>query len=165
MARAPLDAIDILEADHRELGELFERVRRRTCIGKGKEALVGEICLALKRHFTIEEEVAYPAFRAADVGIEVIDEAEIEHEAIKQLIARLQSMGAADPHYDARVTVLWAYWKHHVTEEESAMFPRARSSDADLEALGKDLIEFKRQLAVGGLPHAAESMLGIGAGV
>ena len=160
-----MNAIDILKVDHREVEELFEKVKKRSCIGKEREALVGEICLALKNHSTIEEEVAYPAFRAAGIESHILDEAEVEHESIKQLISNLQTMGASDPHYDARITVLFEYVKHHVREEEGEMFPKVRASAADLEAIGKDLTEFKRQLAVGSSRHAAENMLGIGTAI
>ena len=165
MARAALNAIDILKADHREVEELFDKVKKRTCIGKEREALVGEICLALKNHATIEEEVAYPAFRAAGVESHVLDEAEIEHDSIKQLIVSLQTTGANDPHYDARVTVLGEYVKHHVREEEGEMFPRVQASGADLDAIAKDLIEAKRQLGAGSSSPETRNMLGIGTGI
>ena len=165
MARAALNAIDILKADHREVEALFEKVKQRTCIGKEREALVGEICLALRNHATIEEEIAYPAFRAAGVESHILDEAEVEHDSIKQLIVSLQSTGANDPHYDARVTVLGEYVKHHVREEEGEMFPLAQASDGDLDAIGKDLIEMKRQLGVGSSLPPTRNMLGIGTAI
>ncbi|MGH6645128.1 hemerythrin domain-containing protein [Hypericibacter sp.] len=165
MARAALNAIDILKADHREVEALFEKVKQRTCIGKEREALVGDICLALKNHAAIEEEIAYPAFRAAGVESHILDEAEIEHDSIKQLIASLQSTGANEPHYDARVTVLGEYVKHHVREEEGEMFPLAQASDADLDAIGRDLIEVKRQLDAGSSSQRTRNMLGIGTAI
>lgn len=165
MTRAALNAIDILTADHREVEALFTKVRQPTCIGKEREALVGEICLALKNHAAVEEEVAYPAFRAAGVDSPILDEAEVEHDSIKQLIASLQSMGVNDQRYDARVTVLGEYVKHHVREEEGKMFPLAQASGADLEAIGRNLIEVKRQLGVGSSPGPARNMLGIGTGI
>ena len=165
MARAALNAIEILKADHREIEALFEKVRQRTCIGKEREALVREICLALTNHATIEEEVAYPAFRAAGVESHILDEAEVEHDSIKPLIASLQSLGANDPHYDALVTVLGEYVKHHFGEEERAMFPLAQAADADLDALGRDLIEMKRQLGAGCMPRRTRNMLGVGTAI
>jgi hemerythrin superfamily protein len=160
-----VNAIDILKADHREVEELFEKVRKRTCIGKEREALVGEICLALKNLATIEEEIAYPAFRAAGVESHLLDEAEIEHETIQQLIVSLQTMGANDPYYDARVTVLGEYVKHHIREEEDEMFPRVQASEADLDSIAKDLIEVKRQLGAGVSSWSPRNMLGLGTAI
>lgn len=165
MARAALNAIDILMADHREIEALFEKVKQRTCIGKEREAMVQEICLALTDHAAIEEEVAYPAFRAAGVESHILDEAEVEHDSIKQLIVSLQSAGANDPHYDARVTVLGEYVKHHFGEEEREMFPLAQAADADLDALGRSLIEAKRQLGAGSSPRRTRNMLGLGTAI
>lgn len=105
-----------------------------------------QICEALTVHAQIEEEIFYPAAREAIDDDDLLDEAEVEHASAKQLIAEIQSMTVEDRLFDAKVTVLGEYINHHVEEEESEMFPEARSSDLDLKKLGAQLEERKAEL-------------------
>ncbi|RYG94640.1 MAG: hemerythrin domain-containing protein [Alphaproteobacteria bacterium] len=111
-----------------------------------KQALADKICLALTVHAQIEEEIYYPATRAAIDDDDLLDEAEVEHASAKQLIAEIQSMKAGDRLFDAKVTVLGEYIDHHVEEEETEMFPESRETDLDLKALGAQMAERKAEL-------------------
>ncbi len=99
--------------------------------------LAEQICQMLTVHATAEEEIFYPAVRAADVDEDLLDEAEVEHASAKDLIAQIQSMSPEDDLYDAKVTVLGEYINHHVEEEEGEMFPKARRAKVDLVGLGR----------------------------
>ena len=109
-----------------------------------KSELVETICGELVVHAQIEEEIFYPALRAAgDKKLqELLDEAEVEHSGAKDLIAQLEDATPEEPLYDAKVTVLGEQIKHHVKEEEGEMFPMAKKSkDLDLDALGEQMRE------------------------
>jgi hemerythrin superfamily protein len=139
------DAIALLRADHERVKEMFgrfENVRGRD----RKENLVEQICLELQVHTAIEEEIFYPAVREAIDDADLMDEALVEHQSAKDLIAQLQSTSAGDDLYDARVTVLGEYVLHHVKEEQGEMFPKARKAGLDLRALGERMQERKAQL-------------------
>ena len=109
-----------------------------------KSELVETICGELVVHAQIEEEIFYPALRAAgDEKLqELLDEAEVEHNGAKDLIAQLEDATPEEPLYDAKVTVLGEQIKHHVKEEEGEMFPMAKKlRNLDLDALGQQMRE------------------------
>ncbi|WP_404713800.1 hemerythrin domain-containing protein [Sphingomonas sp. MMS24-J13] len=144
-AAKPADAIKLLKDDHKEVKGWFKDYEKLEDEGE-KLALVQKICLALKVHTQIEEEIYYPAAREAIDDDDLLDEAEVEHASAKQLIAEIEAMSPGDRLYDAKVTVLGEYVAHHVEEEESEMFPESRDSPLDLKALGVQMAARKAEL-------------------
>ena len=140
----PRDAIEMLTEDHQRVQKLFKRFEK---IEREDEEslrdLVDRAIGELQVHSMLEEELFYPAVRAQindDEGEDLLNEAEVEHEAVDELIAKLQELEAGDPMYSAYFTVLTEYVKHHVKEEERELFPRVRKlQDLDLEQLGRDM--------------------------
>lgn len=104
------------------------------------------ICAELTAHATAEEEIFYPAARAAIDKVELIDEADIEHASAKDLIAQIEASSPADDHYDAKVKVLGEYIDHHVQEEEGEMFPKVRRAKVDTVALGEQIAARKEEI-------------------
>ncbi|MEC5218220.1 hemerythrin-like domain-containing protein [Actimicrobium sp. GrIS 1.19] len=112
-----------------------------------KKKLADAICAALTVHATVEEEIFYPAVRASvPNGKPMIDEATVEHAGAKDLIAQLLSMDANEELFDAKIKVLSEQIEHHVKEEESEMFVRAKKSALDLVALGEQMAARKEEL-------------------
>lgn len=145
-ANAP-DAITLLKSDHREVEGWFEDFEN-TNSGAKKAKLARQICTALKVHTQIEEEIFYPACREAGIEDDMMDEADIEHDSAKKLIAEIEAGKPGDDHYDARVKVLSEMIKHHVKEEEQrdGMFAKAKKADLDLDALGAKMQARKEKL-------------------
>ena len=137
-------AIVLLKKDHREVDALFDQFEEAEA-EREKLALVEKITLALKVHAQIEEELFYPAERG-EVDDDTLDEALVEHAGMKELISQIESMRPGDELFDAKVTVLGEYVRHHVREEESQMFPQAKKSDLDLDSIGERLAERKKEL-------------------
>ncbi len=145
----PKDAVQLLTADHKEVKGLFTRYQKLVDDEAGAEerqTLAEQICEMLTVHATIEEEIFYPAARAALEDQDMLDEAEVEHASAKDLIAQIEGMSPDDDLYDAKVTVLGEYIDHHVKEEEGEMFPKCRKADMDLSALGEELEARKTEL-------------------
>jgi hemerythrin superfamily protein len=142
------DAIKLLTEDHNKVKKLFKEFKKlaEKKDEEGKEELAGQICKELTVHAQLEEEIFYPAVRAAIEDDDLMNEALVEHTSAKELIAQIQSMKASDPMYDAVVTVLGEYINHHVEEEQNEMFPKAQKSDMDLEELGLEMAERKEAL-------------------
>src|SRR6201747_1167537 len=144
---AKIDAIALLKADHRKVEDLFEKYET----ARSKKAdIARQICMELTIHTMIEEEIFYPACREAGVESDMMDEANVEHDGAKVLIAELESGSPDDDFYDAKVKVLSEEIKHHVKEEEQrgGIFTEARKADLDLDALGEQMATRKKELMV-----------------
>ena len=137
-----LDAIELLEKDHDDVDRLFkdyEELVEGNCSPEDRRLMSTRICGMLAVHAMIEEEIFYPAARAAKVDSDLLDEAEIEHGSMKELIAHVGEASATQRLYDARVKVLGEYVRHHVKEEEGDLFPACRKAGMDTEKLGERL--------------------------
>jgi hypothetical protein len=151
------DAIALLKADHRKVEGLFAEFKAATKTAK-KLALAKQICTELTIHTTIEEEIFYPACKGA-VEDDLLDEAYVEHDGAKILIAELENGVPDDPFYDAKMTVLSEQIKHHVKEEEKrseGMFAQAKAAGLDMDAIGASMAarkkEMLKQFKAAGLP-------------
>lgn len=125
-----MDAVDVLMADHREAEEVFEAFEKAKGAER-KKALADKVCLALKVHMQVEEEIFYPESREAGVEGDDLDEGIAEHDAAKNLIAEIEGMKPGDDLYDAKVHVLSEEIEHHVKEEEEegGIFAQARKKE------------------------------------
>ena len=150
-----VDAIKLLTDDHKEVHALFQKYLKleaadsknaKNAKSDERESIAGEICDMLTVHTTIEDEIFYPAARAAKVDANLLDEAKVEHASCKDLIAQIRSMSAEGDLYDAKVTVLSEYVDHHVKEEQDELFPKCRKSNMDLDEIGLQLAERKHAL-------------------
>ena len=157
MAAKKPDAVALLKADHRKVEELFEKFKQGESMDD--EALVLEICTELTIHSMLEEEIFYPACQKALDDEEPVNEAYVEHDGAKVLIAELLDSEVDNVFFAAKVTVLSEMIKHHVGEEEETLFPEAERSGLDMEALGEKMLERKEKLiakfAKGKLPPPA----------
>ena len=143
--RDPL-AISLLKKDHREVAAMFEEYEQLEAEAE-KLALFNKIALALKVHTQIEEEIFYPEERG-EVEDDLLDEAYVEHQGAKNLIAEIEGMTPSDQFYDAKVKVLGEYITHHVKEEEQpgGLFAQAKKGDEDLDEMGQRLKARKAEL-------------------
>ena len=150
--RTEKDACDLLDTDHKNVKKMFKayeelmKSRGRT-VAQKKMDLAHEICRELSAHAQVEEEIFYPALRAVLKDTDLLAEAEVEHASAKDLIAQIKGMTEVDEMFDAKVTVLGEYIDHHVKEERTEMFPKARAArKLDLIAIRDQLMARKEEL-------------------
>lgn len=123
-----MDAITLLKNDHRTVEDLFKRFEQagdRAYVQKRQ--IVDRIIEEFSVHAAIEEQVFYPAARAAvpdteDLALESLE----EHHIVKWSLSELVDMDPAHERFDAKVTVLIENVRHHVEEEETELFPMVR---------------------------------------
>lgn len=144
---ARMNALALLKADHRKVNALFGKYKSAGS-AEEKSSLARQVCTELIVHTRLEEEIFYPACREAGVEDAALDEAQVEHDSAKVLMAGLLHNQPDSPFYDARMAVLTEYIKHHVAEEEKpgGIFARARAARLDMNALGLRLQERKEEL-------------------
>ncbi|MFM0323156.1 hemerythrin domain-containing protein [Caballeronia glebae] len=143
------DAIQLLTDDHRAVQKLFDAFEKAEKDDlDAKTTLVRRACEELTVHAMIEEELLYPAAQEAldEDDRPDVEEAYVEHFLVKVLIDKFTKLKAGDKGFDATFKVLTEMVSHHIEEEESDLFPKLRSSGADLDALGKKLMKRKEQL-------------------
>ena len=140
-----VSAIALLMEDHEYVKTAFRAFEKMD--EEDQPALVKQVLQALKVHTRIEEEVFYPAVRKAIKDEDLMNEAEVEHDSAKVLIRQLERMKPSNPKFAATFTVLGEYVNHHVKEEVSEMFPKARRARINLKGLGAKLMGRKIRLA------------------
>ena len=141
-----MNAIDLLRSDHEAVSDLFEEFEDAE---ESEQGIIAEqVCALLTVHARIEEEIFYPAVRQAfgNEGEELADEALVEHDGIGKLVEEIAAADAGDAMFRAKVKVLGEYVRHHVREEEGAIFPRLRRGAIDLDVLGEELGARKNEL-------------------
>lgn len=149
--KASTDAIKLLTEDHKEVKALFKAYEKlakdEDSDDADKQEIALQICLQLTVHAQVEEEIFYPAAREVLEEADLIDEADVEHASVKELVAQIESSSPEeDDHFDARVKVLGEYVDHHVKEEEGELFPKLKKAELDLEALGEEIAARKEEL-------------------
>lgn len=141
------DAIAQLKDDHRQAEKLFREFKHSKGEGK-KEKLAHRISLALSVHFTLEEEIFYPACAGA-VDEDDLKEGYVEHDAAKLLVAEIEANeGGDDKFFDTKVHVLEEEIAHHIKEEEEkgGIFAQASTGGVNMDAIGEKLAERRRDL-------------------
>lgn len=155
-----MDAIELLTEDHRTVKDLFDRFEELTERSvKGQAELMERITRELVTHAAIEEQIFYPAVRAAlpDVDLDVREGLE-EHGVVERLLADLQGMDPTHDRFRPKALVLIESTRHHIEEEESELFPAVREGmDADVLAeLGEAMADAKKRAPTRPHPHSPD---------
>jgi hemerythrin superfamily protein len=142
---AATDAVALLRADHKRVSALYAAYETTRSTAR-KKALVATICQELSIHAQVEEEIFYPAVKAALKDKELVPEATVEHATLKELIAQVKDKEPDGELFDAKIKVMSEYTKHHVKEEQNEMFPKAQKTKLDMQELGARIAARKEEL-------------------
>src|SRR5438552_12607904 len=105
-----MDILEILRKDHKDVADLFKQIEKAF---DGDERLpadaVEQLKHSLEAHAHGEEEVFYPALKSAqETRFETL-EALVEHRALKERLAEMDSAGQGDDEWWASFHVLKEY--------------------------------------------------------
>lgn len=151
--------LDMLIEDHRRIQEMFQDFEDMDEDEEARRDLVQTACAELTVHAQLEEELFYPAVREEIDEEHLIDEAQVEHGVVKDLITQLEYTEPDDDLYAATFHVLAEYANHHIEEEESEIFREVRDSKMNLSALAEEMTERRAELRV---QHGLDNATGEG---
>lgn len=141
-----VNAIEMLESQHREVEELFEQIGETESDDEVEQIFI-QLADKLATHAKIEETHFYPAVRAArteDIVLEALE----EHLGMKRALADLIDMDPSDEKFDPKIKVLQELVEHHVEEEETDLFPKVRKllSEDQLVAIAQEMMSLQAEI-------------------
>jgi hemerythrin superfamily protein len=127
---------ELLHADHEEVARMLDEIQSSK--GKTKTSLFNEMRVALTAHLRAEEKVFYSTLKEAKKSKGAALEGFEEHHVADLLLRELGRLSPSDEKWDAKLKVLKETVEHHVEEEESQVWEKAREvlSEEDAEEIG-----------------------------
>ena len=148
-----MDVTKVLEADHRQVEELFEKIDKAN--GDERTPMIDELVTALRGHMQLEEQALYPRI-AGVVGDEAVQEADNEHDLARNGIDQMLALAPDEPGFGAALESVKAGIEHHVEEEEDEMFPKLRRDGSNvLDEIATPFMHTRSEL---GLPMPAAAI-------
>jgi hemerythrin-like domain-containing protein len=156
-----MNAIDLLKADHAKVKDILSQLSDSTERAlKKRIELLGKLEMEISIHTRLEEEILYPAFKAAGSKEQDVMyfEAKEEHRTVDSLVLPdLKLTDPGTPEFSGRVKVVKELLEHHIEEEETEMFPQAKKllGKEKLEELGAQMeamkASCKKEIAAGNM--------------
>lgn len=155
MENKPIDAVELLIAQHRAMEQLLKQVKEADDAGQ-RSRLFAQAGDQLTVHIKSEEEIFYPAVNAARTEDDLLESLE-EHLSLKRLLADLLALDAEDKLFEPKFKVLKEQTEHHHKEEEEHLFPVVNRMipPERRQELGRDMLALQQQLQKAGEPREA----------
>jgi hemerythrin-like domain-containing protein len=144
----PKNAIAMLRTDHQKVRQLFRTYRTAKDQATQWE-LARHIFDELEVHAQLEEVVFYQAVEeeTTSLGKRLVHASLEEHQEALALIQDLRGLVPGFPEFDTKFQALVLTVEHHMTEEETEMFPLAEAEVAeDLQDLRDEMLHLKTHL-------------------
>lgn len=156
-----MDAIALLEADHKKVRQIMDELESTTERGiKTREELFRRIKLELSVHEVIEETIFYPALKQHPKARDIVLEGYEEHHLVDTVMQELKDVPFNDETWGAKAKVMIESVRHHMEEEEGEMFKQARQAfdRRELEELGARMEQRKQDALLEQEAALAEEM-------
>ena len=144
-----MNAIDLLKADHQTVKTILAQLSESTDKAiKKRTDLLDKLEMEISIHTKLEEEILYPAFKAAGTKEQDVlyFEAKEEHRTVDSLVLPdLKQTDPGTPEFAGRVKVVKELLEHHIEEEETELFPQAKKllGKSRLDDLGEQMEAMK----------------------
>jgi hypothetical protein len=144
---AGVDAIALLTQQHKTIGEMLDRLESES---KDRDDLIDDIGREFTIHATLEETVFDPEYRERGGDETVADQAQVQRDLTKILLADIAGVEEAEDEYlDAKLKVLAAQIREYSNQEEEpteGLFAKAKSAGIDMAELGKKIKQAQAEL-------------------
>jgi len=118
----------LLKTDHKDIEALFADYEGLGKKGRGRKKIVLKMIDLLSIHTAIEEQIFYPAVRAAvKRADEIVLRQSEEHHLAAYTISELMQLHEDHPRFHAKVQVLMDNARIHIEAEEEDLFPLVRA--------------------------------------
>ena len=144
----PKNAIAMLRADHQQVRQLFRAYRTAQDQATQWE-LARHIFDELEVHAQLEEVVFYQAVEeeTTSLGKRLVHASLEEHQEALALIQDLRGLAPDCPEFENTFQALVLTVEHHMTEEETEIFPLAEAEvEEDLKDLRDEMLYLKAHL-------------------
>ena len=142
------DPFALLKQDHRKVERIFKEIHDTTeRAEKTRQELFENLKTALEYHTKVEEQFLYPVLEEVGLTHDMTLEAEEEHNVVKTLLADLAGMSPTDEEWVAKITVMKESLEHHVEEEETDLFIKAKKvmTEEQQETLSDAIIKLREE--------------------
>ena len=130
-----MNIYEFLKKDHKAVSQLFEKLETEQNDVEKATATFKELKTNLAAHSKAEEEVFYsPLKKASKDAVEITTEGDQEHHVIGLLLMELSRLTVNTTDWKAKLHVLKEIVEHHVEEEESETFAKAKKVFSEDEA-------------------------------
>lgn len=144
------NAIDILTHDHRKVDELIaklENVETSNAKTESPEMTFTQFRDNFMLHGQVEEQIFYPALKENPATASLVEHAVDEHQEVKEMLAKMESLEPNSSEFQSLLKKVKEDIRHHVEEEESEMFTKARQvfGEQKMEELGRQINQMKER--------------------
>ncbi|MCE3044367.1 MULTISPECIES: hemerythrin domain-containing protein [Legionella] len=141
-----MNAIDFLIREHERVKQRFIDISDESHREETRKKMFNELCMELIRHEKMEHKVWYPHFKNDDRLDDTVRHLLTEEKHAEQAIRQFDDI-KTEAAWERKFNKLMDDVIHHAEEEEQKLFPKVRKllSEEELEQIGKDMSQFKRQ--------------------
>jgi hemerythrin superfamily protein len=147
-----MNIFEYIQKDHRKVSELFEQLLAAHA-GHRKKSLFEEIKEELLVHAKSEHDTFYKALEKSAELKEKLTHADKEHKEIEEYLMQLTDISIDTQKWLEKLGELHHAVKHHVDEEESNIFPKAKKilSEEEAKAIAVQMDELKEKMKAEGV--------------
>jgi hemerythrin-like domain-containing protein len=138
--------ITLIKDDHKKLEAVFKKLEKAE--PAETPALLKQVAELLIPHSKAEEQVVYPAIKAAaPAEAEGVDVGLAEHHHVEDTLQQLLNTDPEEPGVDGLVAAMIGEVRHHVEEEEQEILPAfgETASNEQLTELGDKFTQAKER--------------------